>query len=60
MEPKERAWLALEGVSVGDTFGERFFGPPEEAFARIAALGQVSVSGRGRNRQRLQLKLGST
>jgi ADP-ribosylglycohydrolase len=31
----ERAWLALQGVSVGDTFGERFFGPPEEALARI-------------------------
>jgi ADP-ribosylglycohydrolase len=36
MKPTERAWLALEGVSVGDTFGERFFGPPEDAFARIA------------------------
>jgi ADP-ribosylglycohydrolase len=36
MKPTERAWLALEGVSVGDTFGERFFGPPDDAFARIA------------------------
>jgi ADP-ribosylglycohydrolase len=36
MTPKERAWLALEGVSVGDTFGERFFGPPEDATLRIA------------------------
>jgi len=35
MTPNERAWLALEGVSVGDTFGERFFGPPEDVFARI-------------------------
>jgi ADP-ribosylglycohydrolase len=28
--------LALEGVSVGDTFGERFFGEPRDSLARIA------------------------
>src|SRR5262249_12742134 len=31
-----RAWLSLEGLSVGDAFGERFFGPPEDAYARIS------------------------
>jgi ADP-ribosylglycohydrolase len=33
--PLSRAWLALEGLSVGDAFGERFFGPPESASHRI-------------------------
>jgi ADP-ribosylglycohydrolase len=28
--------LSLEGLSVGDTFGERFFGLPEDALRRIA------------------------
>jgi hypothetical protein len=37
MGPRERAWLALEGVSVGDTFGERFFGPPEAASAPVSS-----------------------
>jgi ADP-ribosylglycohydrolase len=36
MDAHERAWLSLEGLSVGDAFGERFFGPPEEAFRRMA------------------------
>ena len=31
----ERAWLSLDGLSVGDAFGERFFGPPEDAVRRI-------------------------
>lgn len=31
-----RARLALEGLSVGDAFGERFFGSPEAARTRIA------------------------
>ena len=29
MDPTERAWLSLEGLSVGDAFGERFFGVDE-------------------------------
>jgi ADP-ribosylglycohydrolase len=29
--------LSLDGLSVGDTFGERFFGEPEEALRRIAS-----------------------
>jgi ADP-ribosylglycohydrolase len=36
MNVHERAWLSLEGLSVGDTFGERFFGPPEDALRKIA------------------------
>jgi len=36
MTPQQRAWLALEGVSVGDTFGERFFGEPRDSLRRIA------------------------
>jgi ADP-ribosylglycohydrolase len=36
MNAHERAWLSLEGLSVGDAFGERFFGSPEEAFRRMA------------------------
>jgi ADP-ribosylglycohydrolase len=37
MDAMERAWLSLDGLSVGDTFGERYFGPAEEALRRIAA-----------------------
>jgi ADP-ribosylglycohydrolase len=33
----ERAQLSLDGLSVGDAFGERFFGPPADVLARIAA-----------------------
>lgn len=33
----DRVRLALEGLSVGDAFGERFFGPPDKALASIAA-----------------------
>lgn len=33
----ERALLALEGLSVGDAFGERFFGPPDVVLSRLAA-----------------------
>ena len=29
MTPIERAKLSLDGLSVGDAFGERFFGPEE-------------------------------
>ncbi|HWO26885.1 MAG TPA: ADP-ribosylglycohydrolase family protein [Kofleriaceae bacterium] len=36
-ERMERASLALDGLSVGDAFGERFFGAPDTAEARIAA-----------------------
>jgi ADP-ribosylglycohydrolase len=36
VERDQRAWLSLEGLSVGDTFGERYFGLPHEALARIA------------------------
>lgn len=32
-----RALLALEGLSVGDAFGERFFGPPEVVEGLIAS-----------------------
>jgi ADP-ribosylglycohydrolase len=32
----ERARLSLEGLSVGDTFGEQFFGPAAEVVPRIA------------------------
>jgi ADP-ribosylglycohydrolase len=35
MRAIERAQLSLEGLSVGDAFGERFFGPPHEAVKRI-------------------------
>jgi ADP-ribosylglycohydrolase len=31
-----RALLALDGLSLGDGFGERFFGPPEEVAVRLA------------------------
>src|ERR1700730_9780657 len=36
MDARERAWLSLEGLSVGDAFGQRFFLPQEEAVQRIA------------------------
>src|ERR1043166_8134854 len=36
MDAIGRAWLSLDGLSVGDTFGEQFFIAPEEALARIA------------------------
>lgn len=32
-----RALLALDGLSVGDAFGERFFGDPKDALDRISA-----------------------
>jgi ADP-ribosylglycohydrolase len=35
MDARERAFLSLEGLSVGDAFGQRFFVPTEEAVARI-------------------------
>jgi hypothetical protein len=31
-----RAWLSLDGLSVGDAFGERFFGPSEAVLRRIS------------------------
>jgi ADP-ribosylglycohydrolase len=34
-DPSTRARLSLDGLSVGDAFGERFFGEPEHAMARI-------------------------
>src|SRR5262245_4684005 len=36
MDALARAWLSLDGLSVGDAFGQRFFGPPEEAYERIS------------------------
>jgi hypothetical protein len=36
-ERMERAQLALDGLSVGDAFGEQFFGAPATVEARIAA-----------------------
>lgn len=36
MNAIERAWLSLTGLSVGDAFGERFFGPPEEMLRQIS------------------------
>jgi len=36
MNALDRAWLSLDGLSVGDAFGERFFAPPHEALQRIA------------------------
>jgi ADP-ribosylglycohydrolase len=36
MNAIERARLSLEGLSVGDAFGERFFGPPDRMQAFIA------------------------
>ncbi|MCC6336627.1 MAG: ADP-ribosylglycohydrolase family protein [Myxococcales bacterium] len=37
MTPRERMQLSLEGLSLGDAFGERFFGPPGIVTGRIAA-----------------------
>lgn len=37
MNAQDRAYLTLEGLSVGDAFGEQFFMDPDEAEARIAA-----------------------
>ena len=36
MDALDRAWLSLDGLSVGDAFGERFFLPPDEAWERIS------------------------
>jgi ADP-ribosylglycohydrolase len=36
MDGIERAWLSLDGLSVGDAFGQRFFTPTEEALRDIA------------------------
>ena len=33
---RERTLLSLDGLSVGDALGERFFGPPADSLARIA------------------------
>ena len=35
LDAVERAWLSLDGLSIGDAFGERFFGPREQAVQRI-------------------------
>jgi hypothetical protein len=36
MEPIERARLSLEGLSMGDAFGERFFGIDEHVAPLVA------------------------
>src|SRR5882672_5196872 len=36
MDALERTWLSLDGLSVGDAFGERFFGPSNEVSQRIS------------------------
>jgi ADP-ribosylglycohydrolase len=36
MDALGRARLSLDGLSVGDAFGERFFGPPGEVLRRIS------------------------
>jgi ADP-ribosylglycohydrolase len=36
MDAIGRAWLSLDGLSVGDAFGERFFVPPGEVLRRIS------------------------
>ena len=36
MDALARAWLSLDGLSVGDAFGERFFGPTGEVVRRIS------------------------
>lgn len=46
MNPRERAWLSLEGLSIGDAFGEQFFGPPHEVRELLAA--RTVPSGRWR------------
>lgn len=35
MTPLERALLSLDGLSVGDAFGDRFFGPHQEMVSQI-------------------------
>jgi hypothetical protein len=30
MDSAKRARLSLEGLALGDAFGEQFFGPPDE------------------------------
>src|SRR5262245_1045679 len=37
MKAIDRARLSLDGLSVGDTFGERFFGPANDVVRRIFA-----------------------
>lgn len=37
MTPEERMRLSLEGLALGDAFGERFFGPPGLVASRIEA-----------------------
>lgn len=37
MTPHERMVLSLDGLSLGDAFGERFFGPPGVVASRLAA-----------------------
>jgi ADP-ribosylglycohydrolase len=36
MDARDRARLSLDGLSVGDAFGERFFGPSHEVLQRIS------------------------
>jgi ADP-ribosylglycohydrolase len=36
MDALSKAWLSLDGLSVGDAFGERFFGPLHEVRQRIS------------------------
>jgi ADP-ribosylglycohydrolase len=36
MDALDRAWLSLDSLSVGDAFGERFFGPLHEVRERIS------------------------
>lgn len=36
MDACARARLSLDGLSIGDAFGERFFGPPDDAMRRIS------------------------
>jgi ADP-ribosylglycohydrolase len=36
MDALSRAWLSLDGLSVGDAFGERFFRPLHEVRQRIS------------------------
>src|SRR5258708_12824163 len=36
MDALERTWLSLDGLSVGDAFGERFFGSTHEVLQRIS------------------------
>jgi ADP-ribosylglycohydrolase len=45
VEPIERAWLSLEGLSIGDAFGERFFGVDEHIAPLIAR--RAMPGGRG-------------